>query len=89
MIKVNMINVFFMQVSRFLHLLQGISGLLRGSERVKTQNISCKIYTCKFNSNRAVTCGYCRYAISNNGIMFLKSNLLAKKVRCLKTVSYC
>ena len=55
----------------------------------KTQNISCKIYTCKFNSNRAVTCGYCRYAISNNGIMFLKSNLLAKKVRCLKTVSYC
>ena len=35
MIKVNMINGFFMQISRFLHLLQGISGLLRGSERVK------------------------------------------------------
>ena len=32
--KINMINGFFMQISRFLHLLQGISGLLRGSERV-------------------------------------------------------
>ena len=34
MIKVYMINVFFMQINRFLHLLQRIPGLLRGSERV-------------------------------------------------------
>ena len=43
MIKVNMINGFFMQISRFLHLLQGISGLLRGSERVKGGSVSVNL----------------------------------------------
>ena len=38
MIKVNIINGFFMQISRFLHLIQKISELLRGSERVKAKS---------------------------------------------------
>ena len=51
MIKVNMINVFFMQISRFLHLLQGISGLLRGSERVNSfVRIFTKIFPRKQSS---------------------------------------
>ena len=38
MIKVKIINVFFMQISCFLHLLQRIPGLLCGSERVQDRH---------------------------------------------------